>query len=88
MSCKINRVQPAHRPVTFFGAIAAWLFRKDALPHAMARVRSYCFAAAGGLSAKNRVWKCCQDSAFMQAREFSLEAGFSAKTLTAEWIGS
>jgi hypothetical protein len=70
MSRKINRVQPAHRAVTLFGAIAGSLFRKDALPDALTRVRTYCFAAAGSLSVKNRVWKCRQCSAFMQAREF------------------
>jgi hypothetical protein len=70
MSCKINRVQPTHRAVTFFGAITGSHLRGDALPHTLARIRSYCFAAAGGSSLKNRVWKCRRHSAFMQAREF------------------
>jgi len=70
MSRKINRVQPAHRAVTLFGAIASSFFRKDALLDGLTRVATYCFAAAGGLSAKNRVWKCRRHSAFMQGCEF------------------
>jgi hypothetical protein len=70
MSCKINRVQPAHRAVTFFGAIARSHPRQDVLPHALARIRGYCFAAAGGSNMKNRVWKLSRRAAFMQAGEF------------------